>query len=299
MAFDKSLLSDTTVKAYASRWRSWTRWCAGQTPKVKPNRPEVDAVVEFLGHLSTEGKSPNTINQARCAIARSLASGYWRDKPDNPATVQAARDAVKVATRRSGLAGRRKRKAVPLTADLVPLLESAVDGHTPQGRRDLLMISLARDALLRVSELARVRWQDFQERKDVWTVHVPVAKNDPHGTQQYRNWVSPLTIERLMEVHRHDRGSDSSSTPVMKCSAAHLARRWVDLGRAAGIEGLTSHSARRGMATDLAQAGYTAEQIQRVGRWRSTDTARSYIDESASLLDAVADMYGPGLTSPT
>ena len=74
-------------------------------------------------------------------------------------------------------------------------------------------------------------------------------------------------------------------------TAQALGERIRRLGVVAGIP-LTGHSPRRGVATTLAQAGATEQELRAVGGWRSPAMVAEYCDSPNAARNAVTRLYG-------
>ena len=73
-----------------------------------------------------------------------------------------------------------------------------------------------------------------------------------------------------------------------------LPRRLQALAELAGLAGVSSHSGRRGLASELVRHGASTTAIQQVGRWRSPQMVARYASAVAVEDGAVARYFGGG-----
>ena len=69
---------------------------------------------------------------------------------------------------------------------------------------------------------------------------------------------------------------------VFLLSATSVSRRIRLLGTLAGMEGVSGHSLRRGMAVDLVHRGESIPEIMAAGRWKSPEMVARYTEEAAT-----------------
>ena len=81
---------------------------------------------------------------------------------------------------------------------------------------------------------------------------------------------------------------------VVPLSPGQVARRLAALGRVAGIEGLSGHSGRVGMATDLIRRGASTTSVQDAGGWRDPGMVARYAASVDVEDGAVARYFGNG-----
>ena len=75
-------------------------------------------------------------------------------------------------------------------------------------------------------------------------------------------------------------------------SGRSVSNRLAAMGRAAGIDGLTGHSGRVGMARDLVAFGASVSAVQVAGRWKSARMPAHYARAELAGRGAVAAYYG-------
>ncbi len=161
------------------------------------------------------------------------------------------------------------------------------------------MISLMRDAMLRVSEAASLRWDDLTTELDgTGRLVLRRSKTDVEGetTVMFVSRPTMVDLERVRAI-ASDRGS------MFGLSADQISRRIKNAALESGLgEGFSGHSPRVGMAQDLARAGTELPRLMTAGRWRSPRVPAHYIRNETAARGAVAQYYGhpvgalPGLT---
>ena len=169
-------------------------------------------------------------------------------------------------------------------------LRRSGEGHYKATLRHLEAAATLRlmfDSALRVDDMVRVGWAHLSTdpaSNGHRTLYVPPGKT-PHD--RYGN-VSPPTWEALQ------RWRAATPDPTGRISTASnaqaLGERIRRLGQFAGIP-ITGHSPRRGVATTLAQAGATEQELRAVGGWKSPQMVSEYVDAPHAAANAVTRLY--------
>ena len=150
-------------------------------------------------------------------------------------------------------------------------------GDDPRGLRDAALVTLMREAMLRSGEAAALVWRDIATATasdHAAVVAIRRSKTNTRGTRAEAVTISATALHRL-ELWRPHAGERL----VFGLAARSVAYVVWAAGRRAGVEGLSGHSCRRGMAQDLAAAGVSAAVIRARGRWASLNSAQRYIEE--------------------
>lgn len=203
-----------------------------------------------------------------------------------------------------------QQQAVPLTIDILEHINDTVIPDSLLELRDLAIINLMFDALLRADELVRVRVEDLSARNN--TVLVVTSKSDQTGKGQYR-FVSSSTIGIVTDyineanivprtkqprdkgdlralhkgilfrrVNNHktallpfDENQRALYANVLNYSSVY--RLWKRVANRAGIkENITPHSGRVGGAVSLAEDGASLPELQLAGGWNSPEMPGHY-----------------------
>ena len=145
------------------------------------------------------------------------------------------------------------------------------------GWRDSAMIRVMSDGLLRISELVALDVEDIRENDNgTGTVMIRRSKTDQEGEGAYIGLGKPTmdalrTYTQRADIHegalfrRIWKGGNNVSDYRISVNGARHAIQAAT--RAAGIDGISGHSARVGSAQDLVKQGATLPDLMQVGRW--------------------------------
>ena len=287
-------LAGNTRVNYRCQWRRFTAWALDKGVSALPADPA--HVAAYLAErIEREGHKPATLRTAASAIAYvHRAAGM-----DSPCATPEVRQTLSGATRK---AGRRQKQAAALTAKALACIKATAGksrrgrGGHPESREtarkrawmDVALISLMRDALLRVSEAAALIWADIGAESDgTGRLLIRRSKTDPEGAGAIV-FLSAPTMKQLTALRN---GSDPGDR-VFGLGRNQLAKRIKQAAHAAGLgEGFSGHSPRVGMARDLASAGIELPGLMNAGRWRSPDMPALYIRNETAGKGAVAQFY--------
>jgi len=290
--------SAATRTAYANAWRHFTRWAAKQGFDSLPAAPET--VAAYLVERADRGLSSSTLRIARAAIAHMHRQAGVPD----PTAAEGVKRVLRGLNRRLAREHGGQKQATGLTAvGLAAIRASALNRRTgPTGRiepettarrrglTDIALCSVMRDALLRGSEAAALRWRDIELRDD-GTARVTIrhSKGDQEGEGATlfvgRDATADLRAIRPKESEPDQRVFGLKSRPS-------ITNRIRAAAKAAGLEGtFTSHSPRVGMATDLVAAGASLAAVQVAGRWKSSRMPATYARGELAGQGAVARFY--------
>ena len=166
-------------------------------------------------------------------------------------------------------------------------MESVDEAHD-RGIKDLAIIGLMRDALLRRSECAALTWNDLITEPDgSGRLIIRYSKTDQEGKGSIR-YVSAMIVEYIM-VYKL---VQSSTESMFDLSASQICRRIKALCDQAGLKGkFSGHSPRIGMAIDLARAGVSLPALMEAGRWKSSSMPAHYVRAVEAGSGAVAKWY--------
>ncbi len=213
-------------------------------------------------------------------------------------------DRLKAITRQKVRLGEGIKQATPFNEQhLITLTEIWQDHAQIKLRRNLALLAVAYESMLRASELVRIRFADLSWQADgTAVVTIPISKTN-HSGEPDTVLLSPDVV-RLLKAYLH--AAQLTSRPeayvfvgVSKHNRALLPKRDPQTGtyrdRALStktIEGIfqaawqelelhgespfTAHSARVGATQDLLRKGYPTLQIQQSGRWASGTMVMRY-----------------------
>ncbi|GAB3214242.1 site-specific integrase [Marinactinospora endophytica] len=276
-----------TEAAFAQDWARWLEFC--EFTGHDPYRVSADALVVFVGWLGRE-PGPGGRFAAPATIERRITGvlAGWRraglmvpSRISKPAREQVGAYAQGLAER--GIDTGRGPAPFLRVADLRAMCQACPDSLA--GRRDRALLLIGFGAACRRSELAGLRAEDVVVARDETgrllglrvrirtskTGHgrtVSIARgSDPltcaaDAWQQWRKVVGYDHGPALLRVTRHD---TLVARGVSAEAVGEIIRR---AGERAGVEGLSGHSLRAGLATAARLAGHDIVAIARIGGWR-------------------------------
>ena len=286
-------LTPATRESYRNGWKKWDAFAGtiGATPF--PADPE--SLAAFVEHLAGAGAKPSTISAALAAVS---AAHRLIGAATNPTASPDVRAAVKIAVRDYREAGGTVRQSTGITAAAVARIEATAYQPRRRGRGmesdatakaradlDIALIRTMRDTLARVSEAAGFTWQQIERRPDgSATIRFRRPKTDADATA----YLAPATVAALDRIRR----GAADTAPLFDLSTSQIKTRIKAAAKAAGLEGVSSHGCRIGMAQDLARAkGIEMPAIMQAGGWRSETTVARYTAREAAARGAVARYY--------
>ncbi|MYC08203.1 MAG: tyrosine-type recombinase/integrase [Chloroflexi bacterium] len=290
-------LAPTTRVNYISQWRKWEMFAGDSGYPVFPSEPV--HLADWITQRAADGRKPGTIRMGLAAVG----SVHRQANLPNPTEDEGVRATMRGITR---AAGRAQKQAAGLTAASLAAIRATACAPrigrggslettgTAQARGlvDIALISLMRDGMLRRSEAESLTWGELVEEGDgTGRLTVARSKTDPEGEGAVL-FVSAPTMEALRAIRPTDA---SASDSLFGLSDDQIARRVTAAAEAAGLgEGFTGHSARVGMAQDLARGGTELPALMTAGRWQSPTMPARYTRAEQAGRGAVARFYGSG-----
>ena len=127
--------------------------------------------------------------------------------------------------------------------------------------RDAILLALFTGQ--RRGSILRMRWQDLDLRKGLWTVTTFKGRRRRNG-EQPKPHIVPLTDEATAVLKRRPRVDDSEWVFVgRKGALTTLKKPWGEFIERTGITDLTFHDLRRSLATAEGETGASTEVIQK------------------------------------
>lgn len=282
--------SPNTARAIQSDTRIFNDWCAARAVSSLPAEPST--VAEFVEHQAAD-KAPATISRYCASIAHMHRAANVAD----PTKAESVRLALRKIRRTKTT---RQKQAAPITDGIMHRL-AAVLTDSRQDVRDFAMLAVARDAMLRRSELVAITVDDIAENEDgTGSVLVRKSKTDQEGAGAFQ-FLSASTMEA---VQRYIAANDITEGFLFRrfikgggmgdsLSTDSVAKTFKRLAALAGVdaENISGHSARVGMAQDLTAAGADLPAIMQAGRWKSATMPARYGERLAVRRGAVARFY--------
>ena len=275
--------ASTTRSTYATQWGRFRAWC--EERQLAPLDASPEQVGAYLQERAKRGKL-STVKLSAAAISagyraagrldpvmqRVIAEtrrGIERQKQANPGWSPRHAGAIDRATAvvLMRVASRPQRRARGR--------EKAATAAV-RGRRDAVIIALAFCAGLRRSEIAALVWGDItpSARDDGLEVHVRVSKANSRLDEGDSRRLDGEFAQAVEELRRAT-GPQKTDRVVPLC-AHQINHRVQVLADELGIEGISTHSGRRGLAFELLRRGLSKTAVQAAGGWRSAAMVRQY-----------------------
>ena len=294
--------SENTIKAYASAFEGFRRYCEEQGVPSLP--ASVDVVARYIELRALSGKSASALRTDVAAIkaahreARRVArAAGLKAVFDDPTNNEDVKDALK------NLAGKARKESPSkqtgaLTSDVLAAVRATASiprrgatGRTEsaekalkRGRVDVALCSVMRDCALRREEAARIVWANVELRPDgSATLDLSSRKGNDAGYTGYltRATVKALKMIRPLDVQDTDR--------IFPMTPRSIRNRIAAACKAAGVEGrFTGHSPRIGISVDLVRKGASVAAVQQIGGWRSSNMPGYYTRRETASKNAVA-----------
>jgi len=273
-AYRAAARAPATRAGHAAARRAYTAWGGALPAAPAP-------CARFAAELARRGYAVATIR------ARLAGLAAWHRAHGHP-------DPTKHALLAQTLRGIARRHASPpaqargLTAADTAAIAAATGAH-PRDLRDLAMLRVARDLLARRAELVALDVGDLALDGDHGTATLPRAKTD--GQPGYLGPESVAALNAYLAATGIAAGALFRALATgRRLSPRDVARRFKALAARAGIDHATvsGHSARVGMAQDLAANGASLVALQTAGRWRAPTMPARYTRHQAARHGAVA-----------
>lgn len=256
-----------SISSYQSALKGFLRWYSGSLSQVTK-----EDVREYLDLLVTGGASASQVSVTLSAI-RTAFDKFCQTR----CTV--------------GLVTPRKPTKLPvvLSKNEVQQLISAAASF-----RDKLLLSILYATGLRVSEAARLKWQDLDFDRN--QIRIVGGKGGKDRTVMLSDQLRPL----LRHIWKFTRGqgylfpSEGLSRSQSKLSQRHLSPRTIEraVAKAVRICGLqkkaTPHSFRHSFATHLIESGTDIRFIQKLLGHSNLETTTIYTKVATAVTTAVA-----------
>ena len=288
--------SKGTRRVYDSHWASWLRWAVNLGARPLPAAPV--HVAAYIADRAEEGWRPATMQIALAAIAHShRVAGL-----DSPTSDEGVRATMRGLARSLG---RSQKQAPGLTRDCLAAIRAvACQPRRGRGGRseteeyarkrglvDIAIASVMRDGLLRRGEAAAATWADVSQEADgTGRLLVRRSKTDPEGIGVVL-FLSAQAMADLEATRPENAGADDRIFGLS--SGEQIRYRLQAAAKAAGLgKNFSGHSARVGMAQDLARVGIELPALMTAGRWTSPTMPARYTRAELAGRGAVARYYG-------
>ena len=287
-----------TRRNYLRAATAFEEWCGARGLTALPATPPT--VAAYLADMAGRGWRPATLRATRAAVANAHRQA-GREDPTASREVKEelaklVREATHPQTRTSGLTAEvmaqiRKWACRPRRLGRGSRLEFEADA-TRRGLVDIAIASVMRDAMLRPSEAAALRWGDVESLPDgAGQIHRDSA-------DQKCLFIGPDAVRDLQAIR------PAGAVPkehVFGLVAETISRRLKAAAVAAGLaEDFSGISPRVGMARDLSAHGAGISALMAAGRWRSPGMPAKYTSVVDDEEGAVARYHrSGGATQPS
>lgn len=284
-------LAPNTRKAYRSALRKFQVFVDGIDLPEGHDRQISDFIAAaFISQLNSDGKTPATISVAFAAVK------WWAMIKRLPISWEMSKIRMKTIKRDSHDRG--PGQVTGLRRDDVERIcwQAEKDKYQNRAFRDIAIVRVMRDGLLRISEAVAINCEDLQDN----ALFVPRSKTDQHGqgVHLYLTHKTRWAIEAYREVTGIDSGalfrtvfkhSKRIGTRLNTNQARNIIqRRAKEAGIATWVSG---HSFRVGSAIDLAKGGASVVDMQQAGRWKSPSMPAHYAGAVIAEQGAVARIF--------
>lgn len=298
----KDRYSDNTVDQLKTNWGIFVEWCSSNQHNSLPATPEV--LEEFLD-LKSKQIHRNSIKSYIWAISKMHRITGCPD----PTIDEILRDKYIGIIRKKAKKGERIRQATAFRERHLDQITNIWRNSTAvKDRRNLAVLTLAYESMLRISELANIRFQDLEYEGDGTAIlTIPITKTN-HSGEPDTVLLSEVAVTILNEyitlakldsdieesfiftsLTKHNRAikqvkvlnKKTGEKDYRKLTTRQLEETFYECWsllnlEAIGISRFSGHSARVGACQDLLEEGYGPLQVQQAGRWSSPQMVLRY-----------------------
>ena len=296
----KQSRSPNTERVYNRALRTFANFAARHGKTAFP--AAAITVAAFLQHRIDSGVSPSFLEITIAAIRRAHRAGKLPDPTDD----MGVRAVLHGYRRIRAACGKVSKQAKGMSeSDFAAIVAVAgATGDNILAIRDIAVISVLREGLLRRGECAALRVRDFSREADgSGRLRIMRSKTDQLGEGRtlflgdrvvaaVANWMDRAPAAGDAPLFRRVlRGGRVRSDGLSGEAVSQIIKR---RGKAAGIVGLSGHSGRVGMAQDLVSSGASIGEVAIAGRWKSVNMVVHYASRKEAGRGAVAKYRGGG-----
>ena len=280
-----------TRRGYESAWRRFAAWCERYGYSALPTDPRVLAA--YLDSLRREGLALATVRKYRAAVvSRHKSAGLPHPaEGDDVRVVMSDLEELLGADQKQARALDEQAFMLIRLSAAVPRImpgggREALDDALERGAKDIAIISVMRNSMLRVGEASALVWSDIRPQGNgKGGVYIRRSKTDQRavGTLRHLGRRAMSDLELIRPRFHH------SGDSVFGLSSRQLSNRIKAAAMTAGLgPGFSGHSPRVGMAVDLARRGVGLPALQHEGRWSNPEMIRRYLRGMTEDQGAVA-----------
>ena len=285
--------AENTKRAYGGVLRAFGAFAASQEQAAFP--AGAHTVAAFLQHRIDSGVSPASLNVAMTA----LRIVHQENGQPDPTADPAVRAIVKGYRRMRAAEGVETKQARAMSeSDLAAIVAVAARDDDIRAIRDIAIISVLREGLLRRAECAALRVRHFSREPDgSGRIQITRSKTDQSGEGRIlflgeqaagalSDWMSRAPADAPAPLFRRIRRGGKIQPDGLTGHAINAIMQ--ARGKAAGLAGFTGHSGRVGMAQSLVADGASVGEVAVAGRWSSLKMVVHYAGRQAAAQGAVA-----------
>ena len=164
-----------------------------------------------------------------------------------------------------------------------------------RGARDIALVRVMFDAMLRTETVVALRWRHITYADDgvSGVLLVPYGKTDQEGEGVFR-YLSPGTMAALDAIRSES--PDPDGRPFKYVRVGSVGDRIKRIASLTGLgDDFSGHSPRVGMAQTLVAAGFSVAMVAQAGGWADVDMVLRYSSKIEPGRAAVARWYGSRL----
>ena len=280
-------LSLNTRRAYSGALRRLDAWLDG--------RPLEDATLAaYLAELHDQGRAP-------ASASTTVAAACFRARLARAPSPAGERTARVLAGYRRTAGDRGRGQTRPFgAADLAAVLATC---HQPRrrgrgvesdqvalerGRLDAVIAGLLFMAGMRRSEVSALRWADIDDAADDDGILVTVrrSKTNQEGETTDVRFVKGGVARAIRTLRAA--ANPAPADRVVALSPKMVGLRFQAAARAAGVERVTAHSGRVGLASELTSRGASTTDVMLAGNWKTSRMVAHYSAGATAERGAVA-----------
>lgn len=271
-----------TLRAYASCFRSFDRWCRAHGLASLPAHP--DTLIVFVEAEKAAGRKTATIATKLAAVRFVHTSANHPSPTQHPAVLEQ----MAGVRREVGTATTKKRAA---TADLIARMVEQTPADTLKGKRDRALLLLGFACAMRRSELVALNVEDVEHVDQGARIIIRRSKTDQAGEgreiavpaggrlgvlEALEAWTAAAGIEKGAAFRSLMKGGKISAERLSARAVAELVKHYAER---AGLDpaAFGGHSLRAGFITSAAEAGAELSRIMEVSRHVEPRTVQGYI----------------------
>lgn len=283
----KAATSENTRKAYQADIRHFESW-GGKLPATPEN------IIEYLKTYAPT-LHPTTLARRLIALKNWHSYQGLKDPTQHPAIEKTMGGIARIH-------GKPKQKAHPLTIEeLHTLVKYLHDIGTLSAFRDNALIQTGFFGAFRRSELVGIETEHLQWKTEGIDILIPTSKTDqthqgqfsaiPYGkgllcpVSALKSWLEFSGIQQGPIFREIKKGEKIMLKALSPLSVNLILKKHAGACGFKHLSQLSSHSLRRGLASNASQAGVNIAAIMRQGRWKQVNTVMEYIEASERFSD--------------